>query len=331
MKMSLSIAIISTLFFSACAGQASHNSDEGTLKKAEQIQKLPIFFRSDFNNCVNSSRKDSEDAKIICSGELNEFTERLIIIGPAKSELFLAQAYKSEGSGHVDPRNIFFFLTGGPLYSYPRTYRMLSAYEHLDRRDLIVYPVFHGTSHRTSGDSVADSKLALREIQDSYDALKRRYPKSRIVVIGESWGSYYASRLELRDKEPVVLISPPIGYSGNGFDNFFIENFPKNGRDADYTIASLEVDSKVPIRINRYEYISSFLKYLGNEQFVSPNFFESRSCRMVIVGNNDPMLQDFLSNEKNKAIVQNLVRIDSGHDVIGKFHNLFDFLGESRC
>ncbi len=330
---SLSILVVANLLLACQPIHAVQNEGQSSLERAQEIMSWPEFFRFSFSRCLlEFDRIGFDGSKEKCSGELSGYREELKVVSYQERTIVIAQVSIAEKTVSTDVSDIFFYVDGGPLDSFPRVPDQLTQYAGLQRNQLIIYPVYHSSWFRTTGDAREDLQKGLVELRAAHGGLRAQYPEATIHLIGESWGGYFASRIGLGDKDRLVLVSSPLNHTGNSLADFFRETITQEKKEGDTTYALSADDYSNQIAINRYRYVTEALRQIGGAPFVLARQDGHKSCRVIIYGTDDPMLASFdRTDGYSRANNEWVISRQTGHEVLAGYDGFFAEMGDLDC
>ena len=325
--------VIAFLSLVACTISIGHNSSTATDMAGLQYRNLPDFFRYSFSGCLEAIQADKYSPNHEkCHGELNGFSEELYMLPEENSQIPLIKISRKNHDQDRLVRDFFLYIHGGPLYSFPRLYEYEDKYKGLGDNQVVYMPLYLGTWFRSTGDGARDLAGAVPEVQAALSSLRATHPNARVHIIGQSWGSYIASRLELFPKDHLILESAPLNHTGKSLLKHFFETTNQKRRDG---LVSFPLDASNyynQLSLKRFDYVNSALNYVGDEPFVRMKGNKGNVCLIIIYGSKDPMVSDFHKpsgyyDSENEWIV----RRETGHDVLEGYDSYFAKIGETDC
>lgn len=325
-------SILFSLFLLCSCSQEEHKSQVAEVW-VEESGDLPDFFHYSFSNCLREWEKNNSNYNTtVCSGQYNEHLEELHIIRTDEIGIPAVQISKNIVAKDGDHRNLFIYIIGGPLQKYPRIHEYFEQYQSVEPSDVIIIPIYQSTWFRSSGNAIDDLQQGQREIEATLRNLRATNPMAKIHVLGESWGGYFASRLPLEETDQLIIASSPLNHTGNSLADYFRDNTSDELKETATSFALSVDDYTVQLAINRYDYMTTALRHIGDEPFVLPRRAGDETCRIVVYGKNDPMLAGFdrpdgYSSERREWVISR----QTGHDTLDGYNDFFSKMAELEC
>lgn len=220
-----------------------------------------------------------------------------------------------EKSEEDRPRLGYVYIIGGPLgrFSYSLINNPIASVARPG--DKVVVPLYFGTSYRSTGSATKDMLSSVGEIDSLLNYLRNTNPDVKWTVIGESFGSYAASRVKRNFNETLILISPPLGFSASDINAFYLQNSSAVTLQTEIIYVSF-LDPRVLLPVRKLDYLREIGESFNEEKFVKAPTSQDGSCSIVVYGIKDPL---FLYNpqrfHKEVSHFDARFSINSGHDV----------------
>lgn len=317
----------------SCSAQSPEQERQPAVVSPGQPAWLPDYFRYSFSACLKEwQAHGNEYDRKKCAGVYGQFSEELAFADGDLKEVPLVKVSATDSFGSNQTREVFIYIHGGPLRSFPRLYEFEDQFKGLDASQVVYFPIYQGTWFRSSGDAVEDIEAAVVELRYIISALRAQYQYARFVIIGESWGGYIASRQELLPDDKLVLESAPLNHTGNSLADFFSERSSEAQKNATVSFPLDASDYSKQLNINKFQYVNAALRHIDDQEFVLDRQPHDTSCRIIFYGKRDPMLASFdradgFSIERNEWIISR----ETGHDVLEGLDGFFKLVSELEC
>ena len=260
-----------------------------------------------------------------CRSSADGLTEELIL--PQQiTGLPVLRVHRS-GMDEASPERIIIYLVGGPFSSLYRIERNHPFFEDWPASTVLDMPLYPGTTYRSHGNAVTDFENSIIELNEYLLARKQASPNAEILLILESFGSFFGSRLDADGiVDGIMFLGSPIGFSGGELDNYFLANSTQDARDFDWAIVPRVPNAGLHRKLIRYHYMKQLLEEIDEQDVVQQKLFTSDVCHIMVFGANDGFLDDGTTrmlaqnNQTSRVIIP-----DQGHQFdfsIGKLVQL---------